>query len=312
MKMFGIKGVGTLAIVASFAAGCSATSQGAADESATGSSSATVQAQDEQRGPAAMLAEADANKDGVVTTDEFRAGVAARFAAADGNKDGILDEAEVASMRPCGQGKRMCDGQGPEGRGDGAERGGPMSRLDKDGSGTISRDEAPPRMAGRFDQVDTNKDGVIDQNEMRAANADRRGGPDQEAGSGPGRGDGAERGGPMSRLDKDGSGTISRDEAPPRMAGRFDQVDTNKDGVIDQNEMRAAHADRRGGPDQEAGHGPGHEGRMAKMDADHDGKLSLQEFTEGAMRMFTHLDPNGTGSIKLADLPTEPRHLRAH
>ncbi len=241
MKMFGIKGVGTLAIVASFAAGCSATSQGAADESATGSSSATVQAQDEQRGPAAMLAEADANKDGVVTTDEFRAGVAARFAAADGNKDGILDEAEVASMRPCGQGKRMCDGQGPEGRGDGAERGGPMSRLDKDGSGTISRDEAPPRMAGRFDQVDT-----------------------------------------------------------------------NKDGVIDQNEMRAAHADRRGGPDQEAGHGPGHEGRMAKMDADHDGKLSLQEFTEGAMRMFTHLDPNGTGSIKLADLPTEPRHLRAH
>ena len=65
-------------------------------------------------------------------------------------------------------------------------------------------------------------------------------------GGGPGRGGGgAPRGGAASIIarifesDTDGDGKISRDEAPERMAPRFDQMDSNGDGFVDRSEIEA-------------------------------------------------------------------------
>ena len=46
--------------------------------------------------------------------------------------------------------------------------------------------------------------------------------------------------------DKDGDGKISREEAIalPRIAKHFDEIDTNKDGFITKEEMRAFHEKR--------------------------------------------------------------------
>ena len=46
--------------------------------------------------------------------------------------------------------------------------------------------------------------------------------------------------------DKDGDGKISREEAValPRLAKHFDEIDTNKDGFITKEEMRAFHEKR--------------------------------------------------------------------
>lgn len=47
--------------------------------------------------------------------------------------------------------------------------------------------------------------------------------------------------------DKDGNGTLSKEEVSasmPRLAGRFDSLDTNKDGQLSADELRAAHAGR--------------------------------------------------------------------
>ena len=55
----------------------------------------------------------------------------------------------------------------------------------------------------------------------------------------------------LSRLDSDGDGKISRDEAPEPMQGFFDNLDENSDGYIDQQEIETMRSrfQRRGGPD---------------------------------------------------------------
>lgn len=77
-------------------------------------------------------------------------------------------------------------------------------------------------------------------------------------------------------LDKDGDGKISRQEAPERMQGFFDMVDTNKDGYLDKAEISAMRARFQrakpgmppGGPVDPGGPGlPGGPGRPGRADS---------------------------------------------
>jgi collagen type III alpha len=103
-----------------------------------------------------------------------------------------------------------------------------FKRLDKNGDGKITRDEAPDRMAENFDKIDKNGDGAITPDELRPPGGGQ-GGP------------GGDRPSPeemFKRLDKNGDGKITRDEAPDRMAQRFDQLDKNGDGALTPDELR--------------------------------------------------------------------------
>ncbi|MBL8517509.1 MAG: hypothetical protein JNM76_11150 [Betaproteobacteria bacterium] len=117
--------------------------------------------------------------------------------------------------------------QAGEGKGDHGKHA--MERLaeaDKDGDGKLSKDEAAalPRLAKRFDQIDANKDGFITKEEMKAARQKHDG----------------DR---LARVDTDRSGTITRAEAErmPKLKENFDKLDTNKDGVLSKDELKAAH-----------------------------------------------------------------------
>lgn len=126
---------------------------------------------------------------------------------------------------------------GPRG-GQGGDRPNPQEmfkRLDKNGDGKISKEEAPERLAANFDKIDANKDGFITPDELKARQP------------GPGGPDGA-RPNPediFKRMDKNGDGKIAKDEANERLAANFDKLDANKDGFITPDELRAA---RQAGP----------------------------------------------------------------
>ncbi|MES2444915.1 MAG: ca2+ sensor protein [Pseudomonadota bacterium] len=99
-------------------------------------------------GPGGMLMRADANHDGVVSRDELLADVDLRFAAADANHDGKITADEREAMRGPGRGGRM------------------GGRADTDGDGAISLAEQRAQAMQRFDMIDANHDGKVDQPEQ--------------------------------------------------------------------------------------------------------------------------------------------------
>jgi Ca2+-binding EF-hand superfamily protein len=209
-----------VAFVALATSGCSAATQPGPDESSGGPVAATgdtvqqkLQAGGGRGAMAALFAETDANKDGKVTAEEAKTAAAARFAAADVNHDGVLDKSERAAMH----------------RGPGAQGG----------------SKGPGHMNRNFDK------------------------------------------------------SISRADAPPRLLEHFDEVDTNKDGVLDPQELRAMRDKRPQGPG------------MGKVDADQDGKVTAEEFTAGLMRWFTHMDQDKDGAVTQAELSAARPHRGA-
>lgn len=275
--------------IAAVAAGCSATSQSGPGEPGSPAEETDVAGGELSAGGpgGGMFAQADSDKDGRLTLAEAQASALAKFTEADANKDDQVDETEMRSMH--------------ERRGGPGGPGQMMKHLDKNGDGKISKEEAPEMMRGHFDEIDANKDGLVDEAEMHAAHV-QRGGP-----GGPGM---------IKHLDKNGDGKVSKEEAPERMRGHFDEIDTNKDGQIEEQELQAMRQ-QRGGPDRPEGtQADGRRGAMMlkHLDANNDGKVSQAEFTSKIPQWFARADANGDGVVTRDELqakrPRGPRGAR--
>jgi len=143
--------------------------------------------------------------------------------------------------KPGGQGP----GKGKPGPGGNAGQRDPgqmFGRMDKDGNGVLSKNEVPERMQAHFDKLDADGNGGITREELVTAMKNR---PGQGAGpGGKGKPEGARGGegmkpeGLLKRLDADGNGSISKNEAPENMQARFDKMDADGNGSIDLNEIK--------------------------------------------------------------------------
>lgn len=125
------------------------------------------------------------------------------------------------------------DGHSPGGRGD------MFKKLDTNGDGVVTKEEAQAAgaegMAKRFDAMDLNKDGQLTQDEIQQSREARRTAMKEKFAA------------DFKAADKNGDGGLSKEEAAalPRIAQHFDQLDTNKDGVVTQEELQARHQQMR-------------------------------------------------------------------
>ncbi|WP_419896688.1 EF-hand domain-containing protein [Roseomonas sp. USHLN139] len=124
------------------------------------------------RGPARLLAMADADRDGRVTETEALNALSARFAEADTNKDGGLTREEVTAFlqsqwqahRPEGERRAPSDRarQGMQNRLDAMFR-----AADADRDGRVTLDEMRPIALALFRAADKNNDGALEASELR-------------------------------------------------------------------------------------------------------------------------------------------------
>jgi Ca2+-binding EF-hand superfamily protein len=234
--------------------------------------------------PNAMFQAIDADGDGELSKAEI--GRAARqLRTLDADKDGKLTLAEVSP--PGGPG-------GPPGPGgpfnDVAAMVDKVMVYDQNGDGSLSLDELPPDMAQQmmpmFQAGDKDGDGALSRAELRATMEVMKNqfgnGPPGWAGGPPGLAGGpagtAARGavdadklmGQMLQNDADGDGQLSPQEVPKQQITFFRKGDRNKDGYIDESELRVVI--RRSGKQLQAslarGDGKTRTGRGGDLDAE--------------------------------------------
>ena len=119
----------------------------------------------------------DANRDGVITTDEVQAAMQARrgemreriFAALDADSDGMISRAEFEASGD----RRAERGAGAGRRGGHHRRGGRgFGRIEADG---VTRAEAETRAAAMFDRMDADDDGFLTAEDRQGRRWGRRG-----------------------------------------------------------------------------------------------------------------------------------------
>jgi Ca2+-binding EF-hand superfamily protein len=160
----------------------------------------------------------------------------------------------------------------------GHHHGGLFRRFDENGDGKVALADLPEPMRERFKDADTNADGVLTRDEVKAFRA-------------------AHHAKMEADLDTNGDGVVSDDE---RKAGRekFEEMwqkrlDTNGDGVVSDDERKAAREKFR-------------DMWIARHDMNHDGALSADEVGPKVWSRISTADANKDGRVDRAEMATLP------
>ncbi|MEZ5354084.1 MAG: EF-hand domain-containing protein [Bryobacteraceae bacterium] len=246
----------------------------------------------------------DADRDGAISADEI-AKASVSLMKLDKDHDGMLSLDEVRPNFGEGRGRGGREGGpgGPGGPGgmDPAAMTKRLLEFDRNGDGTLSKDEIPERMQGMIARGDLDKDGSLSAEELKKM---------AEA-PGPGaRGSGRERpegrGGPegfrrmdpvMAALDADHDGNVSKSEIAGASKA-LAKLDRDRDGQLTPDEIR---------PEFGGGRGRGNPAEMVshifeERDANGDGQLSKDEMPPPMQENFSHFDANNDGLVSKKEM----------
>jgi Ca2+-binding EF-hand superfamily protein len=261
----------------------------------------------------------DANKDGVVTSDEVPDDKQSIFErllrVGDANGDKKLSKDElVAGLKRAAPAPEAGPNPGARPGAPGGLPGGVSAkdifgRLDKDGNGKIEKDEIPERMKENLGRVDSNSDGVVDLAEFEKVAQFFAGGGRRPEGAPAGAPEG--RPGPglfspvVRALDADGDGELSSSEIADASKA-LAKLDKNNDGKLTRDEIGpppgAAPQGRPGADRPAAGFAEEFLKRIAAADTNGDKKLSKEEAPDRLKENFDRLDSNSDGQLDEAEL----------
>jgi Ca2+-binding EF-hand superfamily protein len=222
---------------------------------------------------AERLKEMDANKDGVITLDEFLGRRDAGFARLDKTGDGLVDASDLAARAQEGTEYRVKRF---------------LKMFDANRDGKVTKEEFGQRAKDRFAMRDLNSDGEIGLDDLPPGMRDRAGRRAEGAKEGK---DGAEVKEPRR---------FTLDRLLGRTDRRFTSMDKNGDGVVDAKDIETAAGERVDFATKRF---------MKRFDANGDGKVSKDEFERFAKERFTMLDLDDDGKITEADLPPRMRGM---
>lgn len=217
--------------------------------------------------PARQMAEQmfrrwDANEDGRLSADEVPAERREQFRRMTERLD-VVDEKGITLEQFARVAMGMMAG-GPPGFGPGMPPGMPMMAvlrvLDGDGDGELSQEEIEGA-AKSLATLDKNEDGKLSREELmpgfaggfpgRPGGGRPEGRPEGRPDARPGEGRPGARGEQLrariKEWDKDGDGKINKEEAQGPLKERFDALDANSDGSLDEAEISAGMRRRREG-----------------------------------------------------------------
>ncbi len=271
----------------------------------------------------ALFERLDQNSDGQLTADEVPAERRALFdrllQTADADKDGKLSRSEFAagieSKRPQRPVNEKLPERNPEG-GQGIDPDRIFGRFDRNADGKIVAGEVPDDARGTFERLlvraDKNGDGELTKQELVDAVNQLK----PPAAGKPGQMDPAKI---FDYLDGNADGKLSADEIPegrPMLQMLLKRGDRDGDGALSREEFMTGFAALRAAQEGQkpaakaperkpAGSGAAGQKiaeRFAKIDADHDGKVSRQEFDARQQARFARLDANGDGYLEPSEI----------
>jgi Ca2+-binding EF-hand superfamily protein len=155
-----------------------------------------------------------------------------------------------------------------------------FDRLDTNGDGKITQDELKASVQKRFADFDLNKDGKITEDEAKQV-AESKLGEHRE-----------KRDEWLKEADKNGDGKWSKDELPRMPERFFAKLDTNNDNVLTKDELAAGRARF----DEHKGEFFGH--FFERADANKDGAIDPNEALQLAQKRFERADANKDGVVE--------------
>ena len=279
---------------------------------------------------AVLFDKLDRNGDGQLSADEVpqdRRNLFDRLVqTSDADKDGKLSRSEFAAGIESKRPARQLTEKLPEayaGGGAGIDPDKIFGRFDANRDGKIVAAEVPDEGRGIFERLlaraDKNGDGELTKQELvDAVNLLK-----PAAAGKPGQMDPARI---FDNLDANSDGKLSADEIPdgrPMLQALLKRGDRDGDGSLSREEFMTGFAALRAGQPGQGGGQPGQKPnpsapdrpqpdagklrqrltqRFAQMDADHDGKVSRQEFDARQQARFAKLDTNGDGYLEPSEI----------